>query len=212
MNPTVLSRRLCLAQAAGLVLLPPLLAGCASLGGPSVITLGQADLDRLLESRFPLQRRLLEWLDVSLSRPTLQLLPERNRIAVAVAVLTQERLSARAARLTLGFDSALRFEPRDASLRLNTVRVQRLGLESAASAGPDRATRPGLPAPATAAGEPPAGYLARLGQALAEQALENLALYSVPADRLAALRRLGLQPGAVTVTARGVEITLASTG
>ncbi len=187
-----LSRRDGLVRAASLIALPAWLAGCASLGGPTVITLGQPELNSLLERSFPLQRRLLDWLDVSLSRPTLQLLPERNRIAVAVAVLTQERLSARSARLALGFDSALRYEPRDASLRLNAVRVQRLGLDSAASVGP------------------PAGFLARLGQALAEQALENLALYSVPADRLAALRRLGLQPGAVTVTARGVEITLAS--
>ena len=198
MNDLFRSRRDGLARAASLLVLPAWLAGCGSLSGPRVITLGPSELDALLERSFPLQRRLLEWLDVSLSRPALQLLPERNRIAVAVAVLTQERLSARSARLTLGFDSALRYEPRDASLRLNTVRVRRLGLEGASPGGPP--------------GDAPAGTLARLGQALAEQALENLALYTVPADRLAALRSLGLQPGAVTVTARGVEITLASTG
>ena len=45
---------------------------------------------------------------------------------------------------------------------------------------------------------------------LAERALEDLAVYRLSADRQATLRQWGVQPGAVTVTARGVEITLAA--
>ena len=176
------------------------LAGCAGLGGPQVITLGQADLDRLLARKFPMTRRVLELLDVTLSTPRLQLLPERNRIAVLLDLASQERLSGLAGRARLDFDSALRYEPRDATLRLTQVRVQQLSLANGSPTGP---------AASVPAGPSALGRLARLGQTLVETALEDLVLYSVPAERLADLRRLGLMPGAVTVTARGVEITLA---
>lgn len=175
------------------------LAGCAGLGGPQVITLGQADLDRLLARKFPMTRRVLELLDVTLSAPRLQLLPERNRIAVALALASQERVTGQAGLAQLQFDSALRYEPRDATLRLTQVRVQQLSLEIGI---PLAAAKP------SAAGPGASGWLSRLGQSLVQTALDDLALYSVPAERLADLRRLGLAPGAITVTARGVEITL----
>ena len=174
---------------------------------PTVITLGQTELDLLLERSFPMTRRMLELLDVTLSRPKLQLVADRNRIAVVLAVQTQERLSARQARLALSFDSALRYEARDATLRLSNVRVQSSALAGGPTPDPTRAAAASQPP-----GEAAPGRLARLGNALAEQALENLTLYTVPAERLATLRSLGLQPGAVTVTARGVEITLARAG
>ena len=176
------------------------LAACADLGGPKVITLGQTDLDRLLARHFPARRRLLDLLDVTLAAPRLQLSPERNRLSIALDLATQERLSGRSGRARLDFDSALRYEPRDATLRLTQVRVQQLLLDSGSGASP-----PAAPATAAATASP----LARLGQALAETTLDDLALYTVPADRLAELRRRGLAPGAVTITARGVEITLA---
>ena len=179
------------------------LAGCAGLGGPQVITLGQAELDKLLARKFPMTRRVLELLDVTLSAPRLQLLPERNRIAVLLDLASRERLSGLAGRARLDFDSALRYEPRDATLRLTQVRVQQLSLDGGGPPGP---------AATTPAGPGAASLLARLGQSLVETALEDLTLYSVPAERLADLRRLGLVPGAVTVTARGVEITLAKSG
>ena len=56
------------------------LAGCAGLSGPRNVTLSQADLQSLVERQFPLQRRLLEVIDVNVARPSLRLLPERNRI------------------------------------------------------------------------------------------------------------------------------------
>ena len=185
------------------------LAGCASLLGPQVITLGQADLDRLLARKFPMTRRVLELLEVTLTAPRIQLLPERNRIAVVLDLASQERLSGLAGRARLGFDSALRYEPRDATLRLTQVRVQQLSLDGSSPTLPGATTAAG-PSSTVAPVAPVApGLLARLGQSLAATALDEMVLYSVPAERLADLRRLGLVPGAVTVTVRGVEITLA---
>lgn len=186
------------------------LAGCANLGGPSVVTLGQADLNALMGRAFPVQKRVLELIDVTLSAPSLQLLPERNRIAVVLALASQERVFGLAGRGRLDFDSALRYEPRDATLRLTQVRVQQLTLEGGLPQPPAAAASAASGSSTTSsASSPAANRLARLGSALAERALDELVLYTVPAERLASLRQLGLQPGAVTVTARGVEITLA---
>lgn len=193
------------------------LGGCAGFGGPTVITLTEADLQRLLARAFPLNRRLLEVLQVELPAPTLALQPERNRLGLVFLAQVQDRLTQRPLRGELGFDTALRFEPRDASVRLTQVRVHRLrrlpeptAPGVTAAGGTPTAAAPG-PAAAGGVGAASAaeGLVASLGAAVAERMLEDLAVYRLPAERQAELRRLGLAPGAVTVTARGVEITLA---
>ena len=188
-----LPRRQALILTAGTILVPVLggggLAGCAGLGGPTVITLDEAQLNRLVARQFPQQRRLLEVLDVEASQPRLQLLAERNRLALQLAVLARDRLLGSRQTGRLDFDSALRFEPSDQSLRLTQVRVSQLRLDDASA-----------PAEALAG---------RLGRVLGERLLEDLSVYQLAADQQDRLRQRGLQPGAVTVTARGVEITLA---
>lgn len=190
------------------------LSGCAGLGGPTVITLGETELGVLVNRAFPMQRRLFELLDVTLTAPALRLQPERNRLAVVLDIAAQERLFSKAAKGRLAFDGALRYESSDASVRLQQVRVSQFSLEGgapipgalAAALPPAAAAPPGQPASA------PASISQRLGQALAERMLENLSIYKLSPERLASLRQLGLQPGAVTVTARGVEITMAKAG
>ena len=61
----------------------------------------------------------------------------------------------------------------------------------------------GAGAPRVVGNAPPS-----LGHALAEKVLEDLAIYRLGAESSTRLREAGLTPGAVTVTARGVEITL----
>lgn len=214
------SRRHCLRSSAALPLAAlaglggaAALSGCAGIGGPTVITLDEADLTRLINRAFPVQRRVLDLLDVSLAAPVLRLQPERNRLGLVLDLASQERLFGKAARGRLTFDSALRYEAGDASVRLVQVRVQQLSFEGGAAV--PAAVAAALPAPPPAAvpaapgASAPAGVAQRLGQALAERMLEDLSIYKLSPERLASLRQLGLQPGAVTVTARGVEITLA---
>ena len=181
-----------------------LLGGCAGALAPQVITLTEAELAALIKRQFPLQKRLLEVVDVQLTAPNLHLLPERNRLAVDLSLTTQERLSGKSGRARLVFESALRYEPGDASVRLTQVQVQRLDI--AAGGGP----APAVPAASTPAGQ--AGLTSRIAALLAERTMEDMTIYRVPAERQALLRQLGLQPGAVTVTARGLEITLARVG
>jgi len=170
------------------------LGGCAGLGVPRVWVFGEAELAAMLQRAFPLQRRLLELLDLQLTEPRLRLLPERNRLALALGLQLRERLGGHALRGRLAFDTALRWEPQDASLRLAQVCVQTLALDDDAPPVPPAAAGRAVPAAA---------------RALAERMLEDLPIHRLSAERLAALRQWGLQPGAVTVTARGVELTLA---
>ena len=209
------------APASGLLI--GLLVGCAGLGGPTVITLSEAEIAALIQRSFPLTRRVLEVFDVQLQAPQLRLLPEQNRLSADLTLSTQDRLFGRTARGQLLFDSALRYDARDATVRLTQVRVQQVSLSAGSTAAgtvPPLAAKPTPPQspdlpldPAPTLGpSSPLGPSARLGSVLAERVLDDLVIYRVPADRLASLRQLGLQPGAVTITSRGLEITLARLG
>lgn len=179
-----------------------LLQGCGHVGLPRVITLSEAELSALVARAFPVQQRLLEVLDLQLSAPRLRLLPDANRLSVLLVVQAQERLRGGSGRGELRFDSALRYEPQDATVRLTQVRAQQLDfLPGVAETSATVDTLAALP-----------GGVQRIGRLLAERLLEDLVVYRLNVERQTQLRQLGLQPGAVTVTSRGVEITLARPG
>lgn len=165
------------------------LAGCAGLSGPRNVTLSQADLQSLVERQFPLQRRLLEVIDVNVARPSLRLLPERNRIGTDLDLAASERLTGRSVRGNLSLDYALRYEPSDASIRLSQVRVQEAQLDFGSG--------------------PLAPSSARLGALLAERMLDDFVVYRADAERLKQVQRLGIQAADIVVTARGVELRFA---
>ena len=169
------------------------LVGCAGLGGPPTVTISAGELEQIVERSFPIDRRFLEMLDVSVKSPKVSLLPERNRVAVVLGVRARDRVFANNWQGQLSFDAALRWESADQSLHLTQVRVQDLALDN-----PGAATR-------TAA--------ERMGGALAERVLEDMSLYKLTPEKLAQLQSSaglpGLAPSAVTVTSRGVEITFA---
>ena len=194
-----------LAGAAGLGL-----AACSPWTGPRLITLGEAELADRVGRLFPQTRRLLDLLDIELSAPRLRLLPESNRLALALWLRTRERLLGHVGHGQLAFDCALRWAPQDASLRLTQLRVQQLWFEAGAGpvTPPMQPMQPMQP-PAVAAGpRETTGIPPRLGPLLAEKLLDDLVIYRLAAEPQARLREAGLAPGAVTVTARGVEITL----
>ena len=170
----------------GLAPLGLALAGCGNLGLPSQLTLSQAELDERLARRFPRTQRLLEVLDLTLSAPHVVMLPAQNRLACDFALQLRERLfdSSHAGRI--GFDTALRWEPLDATLRLSQVNVQRLELDTLPRA---------LPAPSQ-----------RLGRLLAEQLLEGLVLWQMPEEQRRRLQGAGLGVGPIDVTEQGLVV------
>lgn len=177
-------RRQLLWSLSGLAVLS--LGGCASLLGPPTVTLSEADIARLLERQFPLDRSLLDLFDVTVSAPRVRLLPERNRLAAVVAVRVRNRLLSSGWQGQLDFDAALRWDASDQTVRLSQVRVQDLAFVDPGAF--NRST------------------VERLGAALAERVLEGSAIYRLPAERAAQLRAKGYLPGGVSVTQRGLEI------
>ena len=165
------------------------LAGCAMLGGPRTITLSEGELTRLVEAHSPFERRLLEVLDVRVVAPRVRLLPESNRLATELQVSTTERITGQVYRGRMAVNYALRYDEAAQAIRLTDVRVITFHLDH-------------LPAPRQAA-------INRLGGLIAEQLLDNLALYRFQPGDLGTGGSPGLRPSTVTVTDEGLEITLA---
>ena len=169
-----------------------LLAGCAGLTRPRDVTLSMADLQRLIERQFPHQRRVLELIDITVARPTLRLVFERNRIATQLDLVASERLTGRTLRGSLALDYALRYEPSDASVRLASVSVQDIQLDLGSG--------------------PLSPSASRIGALLAERVLDDFVLYRADAERLQLIQRLGITAAEIAVTPRGIEIRFAAPG
>lgn len=61
-----------------------LLAACAGLIGPRQVELPQERLQSSLERKFPMHQRVLGVFEVELSHPRLTVLPENDRVALAI--------------------------------------------------------------------------------------------------------------------------------
>jgi hypothetical protein len=166
-----------------------LAAGCAGLSGPRTITFTEAELVRLLERNTPVDKRLLEVLDVHVSAPRVRLLPETNRLATELDVKTTERVSGRSYGGRIGLDYALRYDEATQAIRLTQVRVNKFELD-------------GVPSPTMR------GF-SKLGALIAESMLDEMMLYRFTPSDLKSAEGYGYKPGAVTVTSRGIEVTLA---
>lgn len=181
------TRRASLIKLTALCSLATTLVACGALDTRSV-SFSESELQRLLERAFPLDRRLLEVLDVVIAAPRLRLIPERNRVVLELDVSARDRLFGGQWPGSLALESALRYEPTDQSLRLAQVRVLQFAFNSG--------------------GSPLRPQVERLGTVLTERVLEGFSVYRLPPEKAAVLQRAGMAPGAVNISARGVEITL----
>lgn len=181
------SRRAWLGRtAAGLLALG--LTGCAQWMGPQGVVFSEAELQALLAKRFPLDRRLLEVLEVRISEPKLGLLPQQDRVSAELKVSATDRLFASELAGELALSTALRVEPSDRSLRLKDVRVTRLSLNQR-----------GQPAAASERSQ-------RLGAAIAERMLEGVVLHQFRAEQWDRLMAAGYATPTVNITSRGLEL------
>jgi len=180
------ARRAVFALAVTLLLV---LAGCAGLGGPPTLRLSGRELDAAVQRRLPLERRVLEVFDLTLPAARVRLLPELNRIWVGMDLRLRERLLGGAWKGQLSLDAALRWEPQDQTVRLTQVKVLDLRIDGSLPTG--------------------RAVVEQVGAALAERGFDELVVYTLPAERAAELTRRGFTPAAVTVTERGVEVTIA---
>lgn len=180
-----LSRRRLLALWAPAGLLA--LVGCASAQPQYTVSLAQ--LQQALAPRFPRNYPLGGVLELRLQAPQLSLHPERARIQAVMpmeaagALLQQRRYDG-----VLDVDFALRYEASDRTLRATDITLNALRVQGLA--------------------EPWAALLERSGAQLAAQSLREVVLHQLRTQDLATLDGLGLQPGTIRVTAKGLVVDL----
>lgn len=172
------------------VLLAIPLSGCAALGPPRSIEVPEARLRELVGARFPIERRLLDIVDLRVARPRLRLDAAADRIRIDLDVRLAERVAGGAYDGALASSAALRFEASDATLRLAEVRVERFDLEHVPALWQRRIDDIARPAAAAL--------------------LEGAVVYRLPEDTAARLADLGLGVAGVHVTPQGLRIDLAT--
>jgi hypothetical protein len=150
------------------------------------ITLSAAQLQAAVDPRFPMTQRVAEVLDVRLSAPRLQLLPERGRIAAELQLDIAERLLLTTHPARLALDFGLRFQASDRTVRLQDVRVQQLVF--------------------TRLAPPYQDLMNRHAPRLAERALDGLVLHQISEADWNTLQMLGLQPGEFSITPLGLSL------
>ncbi|WP_254068023.1 DUF1439 domain-containing protein [Acidovorax sp. SRB_14] len=185
---SALPRRHWLASAAlGLALAA---TACTGPALPRSVTLSLETLQDKLAQRFPRSYPVAGLVELNLQAPRLALRPERNRINAVVALQAQGAALRRTYDGTLDLDFALRYEPSDHTVRAYELQVHALQFD-------------GLPAQA-------AQLLSGLAPQLAQQALREVVLHQFQPKDLALADSLGLQPGRMTVTERGLVVELVS--
>lgn len=161
------------------------LALSGARGQPSY-TVTTAQLQEAVAQRFPLRKRAEGILDITVQAPRLRMMPEQNRLGAAMAVEAGGPALRRAYPGTFDLDFALRYEASDMTIRAHALRVNTLQFE-------------GLPPQASL-------LLASYGPQLAEQALQDAVLHTLKPQDLALPDSMGVQPGSITVTAKGLVI------
>jgi hypothetical protein len=156
--------------------------------GPRTIEVPKEELLSKLGQRFPVTQRVMNLLDISVSAPSLDLLPDTNRVAASIPLVAHEMLGGRdhPGRIKLSF--GLRYEPQDLSVRLTGVKIEQVDIE-------------GLPALFQQG-------LTRLGAAVAEERLQDQAVHHFKPDDLRSADRMGYEVGEIRVTATGLAIKL----
>ena len=104
-----------------------LLSSCASVLGPRQVELPLHKLQSGLDKRFPVNERLLEIFDVQLTRPQLSLVPDQDRVALAVDASVAPPF-ARAFTGNVAFSGRLYVDPGRAAVMMAEPRVDRLQL------------------------------------------------------------------------------------
>lgn len=149
-------------------------------------TVSSEQLQEAVAQRFPMRYPVGGLLNLDLQAPRLRLLPDVNRLGTEMVVKAAGPALRRSYAGTFDLDFALRYEASDQSIRAHQLRVNWLRFA-------------GLP-------PGPSELLDAYGPALAEQALQEVILHRLRPQDLMLADGMGLEPGAITVTAKGLVI------
>ena len=162
----------------------PLLASMA----PRSVTVPAERLQQAIAERFPIKQRVADVLELEVLPPRLSLLPASNRLATDIDMNVTDRLMGGRYSGSIALDFGLRFEPSDNTIRMSGARVNRVSLV-------------GVPEPYQTA-------ITRNAPRLAERLFDNRVLHQFSDKDLSLVNGLGLEPGEITVTPKGLSVTL----
>jgi len=151
-------------------------------------TVTREEIEEAVAGRFPRRFPLAGLVELNVQAPRIALKPDRNRLAADMAVDAGGPLLRRSYPGRLDVEFALRYEPSDRTVRAHDLQLNALDF-------PD--LRPDA-----------AALLSQYGPQLARESLREVVLHTLRPQDLALPDGLGLQPGAITVTARGVAVEL----
>ena len=160
--------------------------GCNTLTAQPRFVVTQDQLQQVVAKRFPLRYPVLGLLQLEVQAPEIRLLPELNRLHATMAVEASGAALNRKQAGTFEVEFALRYEVSDRTLRATALRFKRLSF-------------PGLQ-PMVA--EMLNGY----GQTLSEKTLLEVVLHSLKPQDLGMAEGLGMQPGSISVTDKGLVV------
>ena len=164
------------------------LSGCASLLGTHDVDISESQLTVLMARQFPMERKVMEVIDLNITNPVLTLIPQDNRVGTELDVTAVDRLFGSTALGHVKLDYGLRFQPSDHTIRMTQVRVRELALSSGSN---------NLH-----------GAAQRIGGLVAENALENLVLYRMKPAQADEMDRLNLVASPITVTPQGLHMSV----
>lgn len=165
-----------------------LVAGCASFFGPRTVDITREELQSKLARKFPMTKRVLNMFDVTALLPRLDMIADTNRVAAAFDLKAKDTTFGRDYLGTVGVSFGLRYEPKDLTLRILQLNVDRIHIE-------------GMP-------EGFQQMLQDLGNKLAREHLQDYPIHQFKPEDLSAANRMGYQVDDIKVTKSGLSVHL----
>jgi hypothetical protein len=159
---------------------------CSTLTAQPRFVVSKEQLQQVVAKRFPLRYPVAGLLNLEVQTPDIRFLPEQNRLSAVMAIEASGVALNRKQAGTFEMEFALRYEVSDRTLRATALRFKRLDF-------------PNL--------QPMASEMLNVyGQTLSEKALLEVVLHTLKPQDLGMADGLGMQPGSITVTERGLVV------
>lgn len=157
--------------------------------GARTISVGQAQLQSAVAAKFPLARSWQGMVVIQLQKPVVQLLEDSNSLRASLEIWVTEKLMGTEYLGQMTLDFGLYFHDADASIRMTKVRVQQMQMQ----------------------GVPPQyqPMFQTYAPRLAEQVLNGLVVYELPASQRMLLQGLGYTVHSMDVQSDQLRIVLA---
>ena len=175
---------------AGAVAASVVLSACSGMrSGPRQVDISESRLLAMVAKQFPVKKKYLELFEVSLSEPSLRLMPEANRIGTRLNYAASTVLNSKnpwSGQMELSY--GLRYQASDLTVRLDQVRMEGFLVDGV-----------------------PSSYAQQLrgaGTQIAETMLQDLVVHQFKPEDLRTVEGLGYQPGTLKVVPGGLRLQL----